>query len=102
VSTKDRERFWRLAPSVRVYYQRSSAYPIEYAITLRVLRGGAWQTIHLFDNAHGVAEHHEHRYVGSCKQPPKVVEGDTNTVMAAAMHKLFTNWQEILEAWETG
>lgn len=97
---KDRARYWPLADGVRVYYQRSSAHPVEYAITLRVLHSGRWQTIRLFDNSHAVEEHHEHRYVGSCKQPPSVHDGDVNTAMARAMKVLFTTWQEILDSWE--
>lgn len=96
----DRERFWDLADDVRVFYQRTSAHPVEYAITLRVLRGGRWRTIHLFDNAHGVDEHHEHGYVASCKQPPIIRDCDTNTAMAVALEKLFTTWRQILDAWE--
>jgi hypothetical protein len=73
---------------------------VKYAITLRVLRGGRWRTIHLFDNAHAVEEHHEHRYVGSRKQPPLVRECETNMAMAAALERLFTMWPQILDAWE--
>jgi hypothetical protein len=100
VPIKDRERYWPLAAGVRLYYQRSSAHPVEYAITLRVLRDGRWQTIHLFDNSHGVEQHHEHRYVGSCKQAPVVSHGAVNTAMNAAMEKLHTIWPEIVDAWE--
>lgn len=96
----DRERFWDLADGVRAFYQRTSAHPVEYAITLRILRGGRWRTIHLFDNAHGVDEHHEHSYVGSCKQAPVVCDCDANAAMAAALETLFTMWPQILDAWE--
>jgi hypothetical protein len=100
VSIMDRERFWDLAADIRVCCQRTSAYPVEYAITLRVWRGRRWRTIHLFDNAHAVDEHHEHRYVGACKQPPVVREGDANAAMAAALKTLFTAWRQILDDWE--
>ncbi|MFL5817528.1 MAG: hypothetical protein ACJ76L_07995 [Conexibacter sp.] len=96
----DRERFWDLDDGVRAFYQRTSTYPVEYAITLRVLRDGRWRTIHLFDNAHGVDEHHEHSYVDSCKQPPLVRDCDTNTAMAVALETLFTTWPQILDTWE--
>jgi hypothetical protein len=100
VPIKDREKTWELADDVRLFYRRSSAHPVEYAITLRVLRTGRWRTIHLFDNSHAVEEHHEHRYVGSCKQAPLVRDGDVNAAMARAMKVLFTTWQEILDTWE--
>jgi hypothetical protein len=100
VSIMDRERAWKLADDVRVHYQRTSAHPIEYAITLRVLRDGRWRTIHLFDNAHAVDEHHEHRYVDSSKQAPVVRVADVNTAMATALETLFTSWRDIVQDWE--
>jgi hypothetical protein len=100
VPIKDRETVRRLADCVMAVYARSSAHPVEYAITLRVHRDGAWRTIHLFDNAHAVDEHHEHRYVGDCKQPSRIIGGTTNAVMAAAMRKLRASWREILKTWE--
>lgn len=96
----DRERAWKLADDVRVHYQRTSAHPIEYAITLRVLRDARWRTIRLFDNAHAVDEHHEHRYVDSSKQAPAVRVGDVNTAMATALETLFTTWRHIVNDWE--
>jgi hypothetical protein len=100
VPIKDRETAWELAHDVFAFYRRSSVHPVEYAIRLEVLRDDAWCTIHLFDNAHAVEEHHEHRYVGSCKQPPVITDGDVNIAMAVAMKKLLTRWTEILDAWE--
>ncbi|MGB2712040.1 MAG: hypothetical protein WBC33_11035 [Conexibacter sp.] len=69
---------------------------------MQVFRAGEWHTIYLFDNSRAVEEHHEHRYVGSCKQPPAVVTGNVNIAMATALNKLFTHWPEILDAWERG
>ena len=89
------------ADDVQIVYERSSAHPIGYAITLRVRRRGGWRTVHLFDNAHGVEEHHEHRYVGDVKQPPCITRGPVNAAMAAAMQKLETQWPELVRTWET-
>jgi hypothetical protein len=102
VPIKDRETIWELADEVFVFYRRSSSHPVEYAITLQLARDGVWHTICLFDNSHGVEEHHEHRYVGSCKQPPAITTGDVNVAMAAALNKLFTHWSQIRDAWEGG
>lgn len=55
--------------------ERSSTHPVEYAIVLLAFRGGVWQTVRTFDNAHDPTEHHEHRYIGSEKQPPTVRMG---------------------------
>jgi hypothetical protein len=67
--TKDRTRRRELARDVQIVVERSSTHPVEYAIVLLVERDGAWHTVRTFDNAHAPTEHHEHRYVGSDKQP---------------------------------
>lgn len=97
---KDRSWTQGLVDGVVLVYERSSVHPLEYAITLRTWRDGCWHTIHLFDNAHAVEEHHEHRYVGGVKQPPRITEGPTNPAMAHAMSILISSWPEIVRAWE--
>ena len=84
----------------RACFDRSSSHPVSYAITLRVLRDGRWQTIHCFDNAHDFQEHHEHRYVGDRKEPPAITYGDTNAAMASATEKLLKTWPTLVEVWE--
>jgi len=100
VPTLDRENVRKLADDVAIYYARSSAHPIQCAITLRIFRDGTWRTIHLFDNSHAVEEHHEHHYVGHCKQAPHVRHGATNDLMAAAIAELRARWRELVRTWE--
>jgi hypothetical protein len=97
---KDRRRRRRLARDVRIVMERTSSHPIEYAIMLVVRRDGRWHTVRTFDNAHDRQEHHEHRYVGSEKQPPTVVHGPVNEVMHAAELKLLGGWRDIVDEWE--
>jgi hypothetical protein len=101
VPIKDRLDVRELADDVQIVYERSSAHPIAYAITLRVRRAGSWRTVHLYDNAHGVEEHHEHRYVGDVKQPPRIRRGPVNAAMAAAMQSLEAQWPELVRTWES-
>jgi len=91
-----------ITPDVRIVHSRSSARPIEYAVTLRVHRGDRYRTIHLFDNAHDESEHHEHRYIGFEKQqPPSAVwRGPWRAAMATAVVKLKVEWADILDDWE--
>lgn len=100
VAIKDRRWVKDLADGVVIVYERSSTHPMEYAITLRVRTEGRWHTMCLFDNAHAVEEHHEHRYVGDVKQPPRIAKGPANVAMDRAMHTLITSWEEIVRAWE--
>jgi hypothetical protein len=98
--SRDRQILRPVAEGVLIVFDRSSTHPVEYTITLRVIRDAAWQTIYCFDNAHGFNEHHEHSYRGDLKQPPIVTEGDSNTAMGAALDKLLKSWPEIVDAWE--
>lgn len=99
--TKDRTRVRRVAHDVRIVVRRSSSHPVEYAIVLLTERDGTWHTVRTFDNAHASHEHHEHRYVGSNKQPPIVTYGPTNDAMHAAEVKLLTGWSDIVRSWES-
>lgn len=68
---------------------------------LRVLDEGRYRTIHLFDNAHGEAEHHEHAYIGFEKQPPMAIwHGDWREAMDGALVKLVAQWADILDDWK--
>jgi hypothetical protein len=96
--TKDRTRRRELARDVQIIVERSSAHPVEYAIVLLVERDGTWHTVRTFDNTHATDEHHEHRYVGSDKQPPIVSYGPPNDAMHA---KLLTSWSDIVRSWES-
>jgi hypothetical protein len=58
-------------------------------------------TVRTFDNAHASDEHHEHRYVGSEKQPPIVTHGPPNEAMHAAEIKLLQGWSDIVHSWES-
>jgi hypothetical protein len=99
--TKDRTRRRELARDVQIAVERSSTHPVEYAIVLLVERDGVWHTVCTFDNAHAPDEHHEHRYVGSDKQPPVVSHGPPNDAMHAAEIKLLTSWSDIVRNWES-
>ncbi len=97
-----KDRMWqqRLAPGVVMMVERSSRHPVEYAIVLLVFRDGTWRTVRTFDNAHNPQEHHEHRYVGSDKQPPVITHGPINEAMRAAEVKLRQGWRDIVRSWE--
>lgn len=98
---KDRRRRIRLANDAFLVIERSSAHPVEYAMVLLVERGGEWQTVRMFDNAHHPEEHHEHRYVGAEKQAPIVTLGSVNDAMHAAETKIRAGWSDIVRSWES-
>jgi hypothetical protein len=98
-----KDRMWRrrLAPNLLMVVERSSAYPIEYAIVLLLEHDGAVHTVRMFDNAHAPTEHHEHRYIGAEKQEPIVTHGPINDAMHAAEIKLRRGWRDIVRSWES-
>jgi hypothetical protein len=91
----------RLAPDVVMVVERSSLHPVEYAIVLLVERDGTSHAVRMFDNAHDSLEHHEHRYIGSEKQPPIVTHGPVNEAMHAAEVKLRGGWRDIVGSCES-
>ena len=77
--------------------------PMErYAVMLQLLIEGKWQTICLFDNAHG--DHDMHRYTGSEKQPAEPFEkGEAKDVAPRAIRyfSLIDHWEAIAESWKS-
>jgi hypothetical protein len=88
---------------MRIRYRRSEAPPpVAYAITLEYEADGVWETVHLWDNADAVDEHHEHLYTRTDgKQAPAILDfGSANEAMAAAMHKAKKDAEEIVRQWQ--
>lgn len=99
-----REAFVDLTPDVRIRYGRSERIPIRYAIVLETQVEGDWTAIHLWDNAHGANEHHEHEYTRSKGKGDPLIHPfvSINEAMAAAMTRAGQDWQAILENWKKG
>jgi hypothetical protein len=71
-----------------------------YAVMLQLQIEGQWQTIRLFDNAHG--DHDMHRYTGSEKQPAEPFsEGAPSKVAPEAIRHLIDHWEAIAESWKS-
>jgi hypothetical protein len=89
-----------LAEGVRIYVEVEGRPLRRYAVTLEVHSGSGWQTVALFDNAHG--RHDMHTYTGETKQPAKrFMEGDPRDVLPAAIAFLVNHWEAIVEAWKS-
>jgi hypothetical protein len=88
-----------LDQDVRILVEREGQPLSQYAVMLQVLRNEDWQTIRLFDNAHG--QHDMHRYVLDEKQPPeRFHNGTAREALPAAILHLKEHWQAIVEGWE--
>ncbi|MEX2023573.1 MAG: hypothetical protein WD993_00690 [Thermoleophilaceae bacterium] len=98
---KDRERQIYLEDGQsRIVVRRSSTHPVEYAITLITRHDGRDHAVRTFDNAHDVEEHHEHRYIGSEKQPPSIVRRSVNDAMKRAEEALLAHWRAYVDEWK--
>jgi len=75
--------------------------PMErYAVMLQLRIDGKWQTIRLFDNAHG--DYDMHRYTGSEKQPAERFSvGAVNEAVPQAIRYLVDHWEAIAESWKS-
>jgi hypothetical protein len=96
------DNFWvrPLAQGVRVYVEVEDRPLRRYAVTLQVRSGAEWQTIFLFDNAHG--QHDMHGYTGDTKQPAELfMEGDPREALPAAIAFLVSHWEAIVESWKS-
>lgn len=96
------QRQWRieLARDVAIVARRSAGRDFGYSVVLVARRGHHWETVRVFDNAHGVREHHEHRYLGAERQAPIVSYGPEHLAMAEAIATLGRSWADIVGEWD--
>ena len=89
-----------LAENARILVEFEGRPLARYAIMLQLLIDGRWQTIRLFDNAHG--DHDMHRYTGSEKQPAeRFAEGAVNEIAPQAIDYLIEHWEAIADSWRS-
>jgi hypothetical protein len=71
---------------------------VRYVVRLEVAHESDWQTIHLFDNAHG--RHDEHRYADGVKlAATEFMAGTVEKVLPSAIELLSARFQRIIEDW---
>jgi len=87
-----------LAAHARILVELEGRPLKNYAVMLQVRVEGSWQTILLFDNAHG--EHDMHRYTGTEKQAAEwFADGPVRTVIPQAIRYAISNWERIEREW---
>lgn len=89
-----------LAPDARILVELDGSPLTRYAVMLQLRIEGRWQTIRLFDNAHG--KHDMHRYTEAEKQPAeRFAEGAVNEVAPTTIRYLIDHWEAIAESWKS-
>jgi hypothetical protein len=89
-----------LAENARILIEFEGRPLERYAVMLQLRIEGRWQTIRLFDNAHG--DHDMHRYTGDEKQPAeRFAEGAVNEIAPQAIGYLIDHWKAIADSWRS-
>lgn len=72
---------------------------VDYAVTLIVFESGVWETVRVYDGAHGINE--LHRYTRSSgKQAGTVFHAGTlSEGLVAAQLEVKRGWAEMIEGW---
>jgi hypothetical protein len=83
--------------SVRWRTQRRDV--VDYAVALIVFESGVWETIRVYDGAHGINELHRYtrsrgKQVGTVFHAGTLAEG-----LAAAQLEIKRGWAEMIEGW---
>jgi hypothetical protein len=82
-----------------VWFATERGGVVSHAVVLLVLHGGNWQTVRVYDNAHGRNEMHRHTLSGG-KQPAEVFQsGDFGEAMRAAREAVLTGYETMIEGW---
>lgn len=100
----ERETVYEIGQDMQIRFRRSEAPPpYRYAITLESREEGAWMTVRLWDNAHGIDLHHEHVYTrcGGKQAPILHAFGSPNEAMPAALEKAKKNPHEMVRQWRS-
>ena len=71
-----------------------------YSVTLVAWRTGAWRTVRLCDNAHGVIEMHRHTLSGG-KQAAEIFHyGTASEAYNDARLAVASGWEEMIAGWQ--
>jgi hypothetical protein len=86
---------------VVVWFATERGKVVSYSVVLLALHDGRWQTIRVYDNAHGQNEMHRHS-ASSGKQPAEAFsqESEFGEAMRAAREAVLAGYDMMIEAWQ--
>jgi hypothetical protein len=92
----------RLAEDVTVvvWFGTERGWVVSYSIVLLAFHEGSWQTVRVYDNAHGQNEMHRHTLSGG-KQAAEVFspESDFGVGMRSAREDVIAGYEKMIEGW---
>lgn len=85
---------------VVVWFATDRNRVVSYSIVLLTLYESSWQTIRVYDNAHGQNEMHRHTLRGG-KQSGEVFSqaGDFGDAMRSAREEVLAGYEKMIEGW---
>ena len=90
---------WQDTIRLSVRWRTRRREVVDYAVALLALKSDGWETIRVYDGAHGVNDMHRYTRSGG-KQPPVVFhEGTLGEGMRAAVRDVRDGWAEMIEGW---
>jgi len=92
----------RLAEHVQlvVWFATERDRVVSYSIVLLTLHEGDWQTVRVYDNAHGRNEMHRHTLSGGKRTAEAVrEESDAGEAMRAAREEALAGYEKMIEGW---
>lgn len=83
-----------------VWFATEHRQVVGYSIVLLALHEGSWQTVRVYDNAHGENEMHRHTLNGG-KQAAEVFRSgsDFGEAMRAARAEALARYENMIEGW---
>ncbi|MDX6652463.1 MAG: hypothetical protein QOJ38_1244 [Solirubrobacterales bacterium] len=73
---------------------------VSYSLVLIALRDGGWQTVRVWDNAHGVNEMHRYTRTGGKQRGEIFYRGDFGAAMRVAHAEALAAYRAMIESWD--
>lgn len=83
--------------AVRLVTDRSGL--VEYAIALRVFENGWWQTVRLYDNAHGANDMHRYSRQEGKRPAENFSQGRPSEAYLLARNLILEGWEQMIDSW---
>src|SRR5215207_2470774 len=91
----------RIADGVRRVgrFSTASGAMTTYSVTLLAWREGSWQTVRVYDNAHGVNEMHRHTLSGGKQRAEVFHSGTASEAYNQARDAVADGYEEMIAGW---
>ena len=86
--------------AVVIWFATERGAVVSYSIVLLTLQAGTWETVRVYDNAHGQNEMHRHTLAGGKEAAESFNAGlDFGEAMRAARDEVLAGYERMIEGW---